>query len=151
MKTLRCNQLARQIIRDNIYLTLATTDGRLPWVSPLYYCTDPDCNFYFISQTRSRHSRYIQHNPQVAFAIFDSHAPEGKGNGVQGLGQARQLHWREIPQALKYYHTSFVPMVPQALMGKNPYRLYKITSSKYYVLNEDAVTDRRLPANPRKT
>lgn len=149
MNTTRCNQLAKQVIDSNIYMTLATTNGLIPWASPVYYCTDPDYNFYYISQTRSRHSRYLKKNPQVAFAIFDSHAPEGKGNGVQGSGIARQLPWKEIPHALKHYRTTFIPLKPAALLGKNPYRIFKLAPEKMYVLDEDAVTDRRKPANPK--
>ena len=37
-------KLAKDIIIDNIYLTLGTADGD-PWVAPLFYCVSENYNF----------------------------------------------------------------------------------------------------------
>ncbi|MBI2029943.1 pyridoxamine 5'-phosphate oxidase family protein, partial [Candidatus Gottesmanbacteria bacterium] len=44
------NKIAKEIIKKNIYLTLATTDGKIPWSAPLFYAVGNDYHFYFISQ-----------------------------------------------------------------------------------------------------
>lgn len=135
--------MARDIIRNNIYLTLATAT-EMPWASPLFYCKDNKFNFYYISLTNSVHSQNIAKNGKVAFAIFDSHQKEGTGNGVQGYGIAKQLKGIEIVDALRYYRTSFIPMNLATLRKVGYYRLYKITPEKFYVLDPEASVDKRV-------
>src|SRR3990167_5669145 len=95
-------KLAKDILEINIYCTLATSShfGR-PWAAPLYYALDDKYNFYFISKPHTLHSRHIKINPHIALAIFDSHQPEGIGNGVQIAGKAYELKNSEIKTALK--------------------------------------------------
>jgi uncharacterized protein YhbP (UPF0306 family) len=82
------NKIAKDIIKNNIYLSLATSVGKDVWIAPLFYCADDEYNFYYISQMESVHTKHALKNPNVAFAIFDSHLPEGEGNGVQASGKA---------------------------------------------------------------
>ena len=50
------NKLAKEIIEQNQYVTLATSDNAgNPWVSPVVYAYDKDCNFYFVSIPNSKH------------------------------------------------------------------------------------------------
>ena len=137
--------IAKDILDSNIYMTLATSSntGR-PWAAPVYYCFDKKFNFYFISQLSSRHIRHILNNPTIAFAIYDSHQKEGVGNGVQGIGKARLLHDREIPEALKWYKTSFVESKLESFTGKAPYRLFKIVAKHLYILDPLAKVDKRI-------
>lgn len=138
------NKIAKEIINNNIYLTLATSD-KLPWAAPLYYCKDDDFNFYFISQMQSVHIKHLLKNPEVAIAIFDSNAPEGEGNGVQASGKAMLLESEEeIIDALKYYHTSFISCSPKDFDGSKPYRLFKVISDKFFVLDPEAEVDKRV-------
>jgi uncharacterized protein YhbP (UPF0306 family) len=139
------NKLAKDIITKNIYLTLSTADNNTPWAAPLFYCTDKNYNFYYISQMDSLHTRHILKNAKVAFAIFDSHAEEGQGNGVQGSGSAHLLEEEvEIKEALKHYHTTFIDCKFEDFTGERPYRLFKIVPDKFYVLEPDADVDKRV-------
>ena len=139
------NQIARDIIKNNIYLTLATTDGENPWSAPLFYCVDDQYNFYYISQIECSHSQHILENHKIAFSIFDSHAPEGKGNGVQASGKAYLLDKeKDITEALKHYHTTFIKCEPEDFTGSKPYRLFKIVPEKFYVLDPEAEVDKRV-------
>ena len=144
-KIMNHSKLAKDILQNNIYMTLATASktGR-PWASPVYYCIDRNYNFYYISQLNSRHCRNIFNKPTVAFAIFDSHQKEGTGNGIQGIGKARLLHDREIFKALKWYKTSFVELKPESFTGKAPYRLFKIKPAHFYILDPQAKFDKRI-------
>lgn len=137
-------QLARGIIKNNIYLTLGTTDGETPWVAPLFYCVDEDYNFYFISQLESLHSKYVAINPKVAFAIFDSHAKEGKGTGVQGSGEVHIVKDEDLPKEINNYHTTFIEVKPEMLTGNAPYRLFKLIPNKLFVLDPEAKVDKRV-------
>jgi uncharacterized protein YhbP (UPF0306 family) len=137
-------KLATTIVLQNIYLTLATADLR-PWAAPVYYCVDNQFNFYFSSQPDSVHSQHILRNPSVAFAIFDSHAKEGAGNGVQGIGTARLLERvEEIEHALQYYSSNFVSCSVSDFDGSKPYRLFQITTEKLFVLDPDQPVDKRV-------
>ncbi len=134
----------QDIIKSNIYLTLATSDGK-PWAAPLFYCTDSAYNFYFISQMDSLHIHHILNNPYVAFAIFDSMAKEGTGTGVQGSGKVSLLEsTEEIEIALNYYHTSFISCTPKDFTGDKPYRLFKLTPDTFYTQDPDADVDKRV-------
>jgi len=137
------NQKAKDIIKENIYLTLGTADGN-PWVAPLFYCTDHEYNFYFISQMDSLHTKHVMKNPTVAFAIFDSHQKEGEGNGVQGNGSVRLLERDDLVDGLNYYSTTFIELEVNQLSENAPYRLFKLTPDKFYVLDPEAETDKRV-------
>lgn len=139
------NQIARDIVKNNIYLTLATTDGKNPWSATLFYCADDKYNFYYISRMDCFHTKHILLNPRVAFSIFDSHAPEGKGNGVQVSGKAYLLEKeKDIEEALKHYHTSFIKCDPKDFTGSKSHRLFKIVPEKFFVLDPEAEVDKRV-------
>lgn len=145
MKQADLNKKAKKMIKDNIYLTLGTTDGKIVWTAPLYYCIDDKYNFYYISQMDSLHTKHILKNHKVAFSIFDSHEPEGEGNGVQASGKAYLLKTdKEIKEALKYYSTTYIDCKPEMFTGKAPYRLFKIIPERFYILNPEAEVDERV-------
>ena len=132
MKQEELNKKAVEILKSNIYLTLATTDGKLPWAAPVFYCLDEDFNFYFISQMDSVHTVHILKQPKVAFAVFDSHQPEGEGNGVQGSGSVSLLKGDGVVEGLKHYSTTFIDLKPESLAAPAPYRLFKLTTDSFF-------------------
>lgn len=139
------SHVARTIIKSNIYLTLATCDRKqIPWAAPVYYAVNSSYHFYFISQIHSLHSEHILHNPRVGIAIFDSHQPEGTGNGVQASGKATLLKIDEIPEALTWYKTRYIPMNVASFTGKVPYRFFKIIPEHFYILDPKAPVDVRV-------
>ncbi len=90
------NEIARKIIKDNIYMTIATADkSGEPWISPVVFGYDEDYNLYWMSDKNSKHSKLISQNNKVAIVIFDSKAPEGTGDGVYTVGRAAELLERE--------------------------------------------------------
>ncbi len=135
---------AIEILKSNKYLSLGTTDGIIPWVAPVFYCMDENFNFYFISQLDSLHSIHMQKQPLVSFAIFDSHQPEGEGNGVQGDGTVALLEGADITKGLMYYKTTFIKLDLASLTAPAPYRLFKITTKHFYILDPEAETDKRI-------
>ncbi len=144
MKQKDLNRIAVEILRSNIYLTLATTDGKLPWAAPVFYKMDNYFNFYFISQENSLHIQHILKIPNVAFAIFDSHQPEGEGNGVQGSGVVRLLKGKEIIEGLKYYSTTFISLTPESLSPPAPYRLFQLKTEHFFILDPESKVDKRV-------
>lgn len=142
---------AVEILKSNIYFTLATTDGNLPWAAPLFYCMDEDFNFFFISQMNSLHTIHVLKQPNVSFAIFDSHLAEGEGNGVQGSGIVSLLTGNEIDEGLRVYSTTFINLTPETLSAPAPYRLFKLTPNSFFVLDPETKTDKRIKVYPKKT
>lgn len=136
------DRLALSILKENMYMTLATTNGSMPWASPVFYCMDEKFNLYFISLPDSRHVKNFDQTPLVAFAIFDSTQNEGQGNGIQGLGNVKKLYGEELSKGLTHYYTSFIQLDPSKLEDKEDYSLYKISVQELYIL--DDVADKRV-------
>lgn len=93
---------AKKIIAENIYMTVATSslDGK-PWISPVFFSYDEGYNLYWVSNKDSRHSTLIRKNPQAAIVIFNSHEPEGEGDGVYFEARIEELSdEKEIEQAI---------------------------------------------------
>lgn len=146
MRQDQIDRTAKEIIRSNRYLTLATK-GQRPWAAPVFYCVDESFNMYFISRPDSVHGQHIAQEPAVAFAIFDSHQPEGTGNGVQGSGQAVLLEGEAIKEALQHYSTQFITITPESLAAPAPYRIYKLVPEEVFILDTDQPVDARVRAN----
>lgn len=94
---------AKQIIAENIYMTIATTSiNGNPWISPVFFAYDSNYSLFWVSSKDSKHSQLIRKNPQVAIVIFDSRAPEGEGDGVYFEAKVEELSDEsEIKQAMK--------------------------------------------------
>ncbi|MEI6690742.1 MAG: pyridoxamine 5'-phosphate oxidase family protein [bacterium] len=135
--------LAQNIIKSNIYLTLGTTNGHMSWVAPVFYCHGEDGCFYFSSQKNSRHIKDLNFTNRVSFAIFDSHAGEGKGNGIQGTGKVNHLSGKSLTRGLKIYHTSF--LAPgETKFRPGVYQLYRLKPTCMYVLDPECHVDKRV-------
>ena len=82
---LKIFEKANNIIKQNIYCTLATSSSEgIPWSTPVYFSYDKQCHIYWTSTIQSQHSQNIYQNQgQVALSIFNSIVPEG--TSVQGL------------------------------------------------------------------
>lgn len=139
MKRMKGAQLAKHIITSNAYLTLGTSHNNMPWVSPVCYFVDEQCNFYYASQIGSVHTKNILDNQKVAWAIFDSHAPDGEGVGVQIWGKAELVSARSYATAMR---SCYRPSIREVLEISS-YRLFKLTPSRIYVTDPDEVVDKR--------
>lgn len=139
MKVLKATQLAQKIIKENVYLTLATSWKDKPWASPVCYFTDPKGNFYFASQMHSVHIQNISQNPHVSWAIFDSNVPEGTGVGVQIKGTATLVGPRACKGVMGCCRASI-----HAVLEYEAYRLFKLTPQRIYVTDPEALVDRRM-------
>lgn len=137
-------KIAKDIIKNNIHLTLATTDKNIPWAAPLFYCADDKFNFYFSSQMNSLHVKHLLKNPTIAFAIFDSRQKEGTGNGIQASGKTFLVIDSEIKEALGWYHTNFFEIKPETFKEGCLYRLFKIIPDHFYIQDPDAKVDKRI-------
>jgi pyridoxine/pyridoxamine 5'-phosphate oxidase len=71
------------VIATNRYMVLATADADgVPWVTPVWFATEDERVFYWISDPNARHSRNIAARPEIAIVIFDVFARESEAQGL---------------------------------------------------------------------
>jgi nitroimidazol reductase NimA-like FMN-containing flavoprotein (pyridoxamine 5'-phosphate oxidase superfamily) len=140
-------EISKQIIRDNVYLTMATASGGRgdPWASPVYYAYDDHYNFYWISSPRSQHSVNIGNNDhKIAFVIFDSNAKLASGQGVYLEGKAYELdREEEVAAAIGIYYArrGKPPRPAEDFMGKAPRRMYRAVPEKAWMNTDEKQDD----------
>lgn len=134
---------AKQIIKDNIYMTIATASMKgKPWISPVFFAYDEDYNLYWVSSKDSRHSKLISENSDVSIVIFDSRAPEGEGDGVYFEAKAIELESKtDIQEAIdllgqRVTKDEFRIKRLGEVTGDGAWRIYKATPTKTSKLTE---------------
>jgi nitroimidazol reductase NimA-like FMN-containing flavoprotein (pyridoxamine 5'-phosphate oxidase superfamily) len=73
------------LISESDFLTMSTCSCNVPWISTLFFWTDTNRNFYFVSRRDSEHVRNIVVNNKVSFAI--SNIIEKQGIQVSGAAE----------------------------------------------------------------
>lgn len=134
---------AKEIIAENIYMTVSTAslDGE-PWVSPVFFAYDEAYNFFWVSNKDSNHSKLIRTNPRVAIVIFDSQAPEGKGDGVYVSASVVELSQEsDIQHAIEIFNSrvkqdEFKVKKISDVTGSGVWRMYKAIPSTISKLTE---------------
>ena len=121
--------VAADVIAKNEYLTIATSDGDTPWLAPVYFISDSDLNFYFVSLPTSRHAQHIMKNPKVGVSIYDSQQPLFTGCGVQIEATAEVWSETENPFAT-IDGQDMSANLNEALPG---YVAFKITPQKFFM------------------
>ena len=130
---------ARALLDANRYLTLGTVDpdGR-PWTSPVYFASDGERVFYWMSATDAQHSRNLAERPQVSIVVFDSSVAPYHGRAVYAVGWARELSGSDLDRGLEIYpgpsHRGGEPITRDDVTELSPYRLYRATASDLWVL-----------------
>ncbi len=146
---------AEKIIKKNIYLSLATSDGSVCWNSPLYYCLDENLNIYFNSDKKAKHSMFIRKNPYVSCSIFNSTLPPEKVNGVQFDGLACEVKLRQLPKAIETIYKRKESRLfklrmkkvldPRTYIKWTNFRIYRIKPLHFYILDPKVIkTDKRV-------
>jgi len=145
------SDIACAIIENNLYMSLASTNGDECWVSPLYYVIDNKFNFYFVSNVNSVHAQNIIKNERVAVTIFNSRLKPEDVNGVQFDGICKVLSIRELPKAIKLLYSKKTSdllklrfnnyLNPFSYLKLTYFRIFKIIPCKVYVLDPDIYED----------
>lgn len=147
---------ARDIVRVNRYMTLATSDGESVWIAPIGYVVDADYNFYWFSATDARHSQHIQRNPNVAVAIYNSTEPADIVTSLQLAGTAQSVEGPELQQVMDFYwRQSFSDESARArwmrpiedFSGAAMQRFYRFTPTQVYMFPSNKRVDRRTEVN----
>lgn len=128
---------AKQILAENIYCTVATASSNgIPWISPVFFGYDEGFNIYWISDKNSKHSQLIRQNPKVAIVIFNSQAPEGKGDAVYIEAEAYELiDENEVKEGIRIRDSrakveEFRVKKIEEVINDGVWRIYKATPIK---------------------
>lgn len=102
-------ELAKQIIDSNIYMSLATFADEKPWACALFMGVDENYHLYFVSNIKALHVQNVLKNPRVAVVIFDSHSIAGRANGVQLSGTCHRLTGDEVQRGIDAIYSKRYP------------------------------------------
>jgi hypothetical protein len=142
--------VAKTIIDTNIYMVLGTADETgLPWTTPVYFGSRNYTDFYWVSSPTARHSLNIAVRPRVSIVIFDSRAPIGRGQGVYMETLAEELTGADLATGIDIYSQASIADGASAwslqdVTAPAPYRLYRATASRHWILDREGHPDRRM-------
>jgi hypothetical protein len=145
---------ARDIVEQNLYMTLATADrdGR-PWASPVYYAPAGYTDFHWVSSLEATHSRNLAVRPEVAIVVFDSRVPIGTGQAVYMTAVAAELEGDDLERGIEVFsrRTQSHGGRPWTLGDVRPpglRRLYRASVTEHSMLDPEATDgDRRMPVD----
>jgi nitroimidazol reductase NimA-like FMN-containing flavoprotein (pyridoxamine 5'-phosphate oxidase superfamily) len=146
--------LARRILDDNLYLTLATADGDgRPWASPVYYARAADGELLWVSEPGTRHSRNIAARARASAVVFDSTVAPGTAQAVYVEGDAEEVAGPDLEPCVEAFSrrsqaTGAGPWEEGDVTGDARLRLYRLRALGVWVLDgigDDREGDRRIP------
>lgn len=136
------HRLARALIAENSYLTLATAgaDG-VPWASPVWFAVRDLAEFVWASKPGARHSRNIAENPRVSLVVFDSSRAPGGGSALYVSADAALVDEPDFESALAVYNARSAERglgewEPARLREAASHRLYRAVVREAFVLDD---------------
>jgi len=98
---------AESLIENESVLTLATADGQMAWVAPVYFVYLKS-KFYFFSSPDSRHIKETMQSGQAAATIFKPASAWQDIKGIQMTGSVKTgINLLESMQAVRRYLKKF--------------------------------------------
>lgn len=140
-------QFVKEKLDASQFVSFATEGAGGPWVCPLYFAYDEQCNLYVLSQpSTSLHMQHVANNPAVACAVYDSHQDtHGKVAGVQIKGKAHLVGPDEVTKAFDTYFTATPARTPSG--ASHPaedyaredaiWRFVKVVPEEIWVFSEE--------------
>lgn len=135
-------RLARTLVAENAYLTLATADADgVPWATPVWFAARGLDEYVWASKPGARHSRNIAEWPRVSLVVFDSSRPPGAGSALYVAADASLVDERTFSDALAVYDARSVESGlgswdPAALRAPARHRLYRAVAVELFVLDD---------------
>lgn len=135
-------QIARALVADNSYLTLATADAAgVPWATPVWFAARGLYEFVWGSKPGARHSCNLTENPRVGLVIFDSSRQAGAGSALYIDADADLVHDDLFEGLLALYNDRSValglePWGAADLHEPARHRLYRAVTREAFVLDD---------------
>jgi hypothetical protein len=132
------------VIESNRYMVLATADADgVPWASPVWFATEDERVFYWISDPNARHSRNIAVRPEIAIVIFDSTVTPGEAQAVYMEARAEQCGTEGFDVFTRESEAQGIWITPlEDVVAPGPYRLYRAVTGERTMLGPG---DKRVP------
>jgi nitroimidazol reductase NimA-like FMN-containing flavoprotein (pyridoxamine 5'-phosphate oxidase superfamily) len=134
--------LARALVAENSYLTLATAsaDG-IPWANPVWFAARDLGLFVWASKPGARHSLNIAENPRVSLVVFDSSKAPGDGSALYVEADAELVDDATFDEALAVYNARSVERGldewdRSKLSEPARHRLYRAVTVEAFVLDD---------------
>jgi nitroimidazol reductase NimA-like FMN-containing flavoprotein (pyridoxamine 5'-phosphate oxidase superfamily) len=144
------SEMAKGIIESNRYMVLGTADeAGVPWVTPVWYAQSEYRRFIWVSSPDRRHSRNVIARPEVSIVIFDSQVAVGSARAVYMSARAEELSGAELERDVAFYDAASRAQglarrwTTEDMVAPAPYRLYRATVLKHWVLDPDSSPDDR--------
>jgi uncharacterized protein YhbP (UPF0306 family) len=140
----RPEEIAKQIIASNSYLTIATaTNEGNPWITPVFYACDTNYHFYWYSRKETKHTTLIRENNRVALVIFNPNASDVEAKGVYIQAIAAEVPEDQLPLVLPVYFRKaqredtqerrLLIAQTKDFTGESPLRMYRAIPQKVYL------------------
>ena len=149
------DDVARDIIRANSYVVLATADAHgTPWASPVWFASEGHAQLYWVSHPAARHSQNIAVRPQISMVVFDSTVAPGTGQAVYMTATAQQLtDPAEVEHAITVFSRESIREGGEewgvdAVSGQARLRLYRARMHESWILDPDSPFDVRVAVTP---
>ncbi len=135
-----------KFLKEQKIMAIATSTSKGMWIANVYFATDSNLNFYFLSEPNTRHCQDLNENPEVAIAISYFN-PDNLSDryGVQMVGKAERIkNFVEMGKAFTIYTSKFISSggivtvdnIKHKLIKSRPYiikpKLIKFLSDKLY-------------------
>lgn len=134
----RLKEVAARYLDEGRTMQLATSVNNQPWICTVYYVTDEELNFYWLSFPSRRHSQDISENNKVAAAIqiktdlpvigiqFEGEASIVKDSNL--IEKVMSLYIKKYDSGHKF-HERF-------LSANNMHEMYMIKPKDIYLFDE---------------
>ena len=132
-----------EVLRRAGHMQIATSSGKVPRSTTVWFSYDSDLNLYFMSRNDRRHSMDIYRNTLVAGSIVDPKYMK-PGNAVRGItfqGVAKEAKGKDLEKAYIQYSKRF-PIISDRIglvemsKGKTALRLFKVVPRCYALFDE---------------
>ena len=144
------SNMARDIIESNRYMVLGTADeAGVPWVTPVWYAQSAYRRFIWVSSPDRRHSRNVRAQTEVSIVIFDSQVAVGDARAIYMSARAEELSGAELERDVALFEAASRAQgltrswALEDMLAPSPYRLYRATVSRHWVLDPDSSPDDR--------
>lgn len=132
------NQAARNYLHKHNVLCLATTQGRQPWVSPVFYALWRG-RFIFLSAPHTRHALNLEQNPQVSASVQQDYSDWQEIKGIQIEGVVSSVDTADVDNVISCYADKF-PVTgskapPQIAKALDKIRWYQLEPTHMYFID----------------
>ena len=142
--------MARRIIESNRYMVLGTADeAGVPWVTPVWFAQSDYRRFIWVSSPDRRHSRNVRARPEVSIVIFDSQVAVGSARAAYMSARDEEPSGADLERDIAFFDTASQAQgltrrwAVEDVLDPAPYRLYRATVSRHWVLDPDSSPDDR--------